>query len=401
MFIAAVVLLANSSAYANQDNKEKQNNKTQKTGTTEELQWLTYDFDGRIRVRYDQFDDLYSNDGTSESETYLRRADFEVSGLFMQKLEYEFELKINNDGDVRIKTFTLGYQLPENLSIKLGRMDPDFGLELSGSSTWTTAIERSAIWDLSPDASEGQDGEGVLLRNMGKRYFVSIGAFDRGDFENLHARVVYAPIQKKRHLLHIGYSYANANGYESNGRIKSDLSVWGLDISDNGNSTQLAREEKSMAFNNDRTSIIEFAYMYGPFSLQAEHLFRQLTGLGTQENRSTQGTYAQIAYSITGESRSYSMDDARFGRIKPTRSGVGAWEIFYRKDWLDTNGEPGMLSHRRESGTAEVDVLGVNWYTDEHWRVSLNYIKGYAPEIPNDAGDDHGDAITAQAMFRF
>lgn len=393
--IFTVVLLASSSVYANP------NDKNQQTKTTDESQWLTYDFNGKIRGRYDLFDGLYSNDGTSESEAYLRRADFEVSGLFMQTLEYEFELKINNDGDVDVKTFTLGYQLPENLSIKLGRMDPDFGLELSGSSTWTTAIERSAMWDLSPDAGEGQDGEGILLRNTGKHHFVSVGAFDRGNFENLHARIVYAPLQKKNHLLHLGYSYANANGYESDGRIKSDLSVWGLDISDNGNSTQLAREEKTLAFNDDRTGVIEFAYLYGPVSLQAEHLSRDLTGAGTQENRSAEGSYVQIAYTLTGESRSYSMDEARFGRIKPTRSDIGAWEIFYRKDWLETNGESGMLSRSRNSGNAEVDVFGINWYPDKHWRLSLNYLEGYAPDIPNDAEDDRGDAITAQIMFRF
>lgn len=394
IFIAAVVLFANPNVNALQTDKNQ-------PAIDDETQWLTYDFSGKIRVRYDQFEGLYSNDSAAEREAYLRRADFEASGLFMQTLEYELELKMNNEGDVSLKTLTLGYQLPENVSIKVGRMDPDFGLELSGSSTWTTAVERSAIWDLSPDAGEGEDGTGLLLRSTSKHHFLSVGVFDRGAFENFHARIVYAPIQKKKHLLHLGYSYANANGYESNGRIRSDLSVWGLSISDNGNTTQLAREEKTLAFNDDRTGVIEFAYLYGPLSVQAEHLSRHLMGVAPQDNRSATGSYVQIAYTLTGEPRSYSMDEAKFGRIEPTRHGIGAWEIFYRKDWLETNGEPGMLSRKRDSGSAEVDVLGVNWYIDRHWRSSLNYLKGYAPEIPNDANDNSGDAITAQIMYRF
>jgi phosphate-selective porin OprO and OprP len=394
IFIVATVLFASATVTAQQDAKSQ-------IAATATNEWLTYDFGGKFRARYDHFDGLYSNDSTAESEAYLRRADFEVSGLFLQKLEYELELKINNEGDTSLKTFTLGYQLPENVSIKIGRMDPDFGLELSGSSTWTTAVERSSIWDLSPDAGEGEDGAGILLRNTSKHHFVSIDTIDRGEFENFHARIVYAPIQQKKHLLHLGYSYSNANGYQSNGRIRSDLSVWGLDISDNGNSTQLAREEKTLAFNDDRTDVIEFAYLYGPFSLQAEHLSRNLIRSAPQNNRSAKGSYLQIAYTLTGESRGYSMDEAKFGRIEPTRHGIGAWEVFYRKDWLDTNGETGMLSRKRDSGSAEVDVLGINWYIDKHCRLSLNYLKGYAPEIPNDAGDQRGDALTAQIMYRF
>lgn len=367
---------------------------------TAESENFTYDFNGKIRVRYDSFDNLYSNNGEQQNEGYLRRMDLGMNGTILQTMDYELDIKLDREGNASLKTAELDYKLPANISIALGRFDPDFGLELSTSSTWVTGIERSAIWDLAPYVGEGKDAQGISFRQHQKHYFVSLGAFDTpyGDMQD--ARLVYAPIQKKNHLLHFGYSYANINDPITDGEIKSDLGVWSIGFSDNGNSTKLARAKTQGAFARDYSQALELAYMNGPFSLQAEYLQRELHGAGTQANRSAIGSYAQIAYSLTGESRDYSIDKAKFGRIKP-QSSAGAWEIFYRKDWLETQSENGLLSQQGNQGNAEVDVLGVNWYSPSSWKVSANYLHGVTNNIDNDAGDTKGDAVSVQVQMRF
>lgn len=361
--------------------------------------WVTYEVGGKVRLRSDTFDDLYSNDGAKVRENYLRRADLEVKGLLLHSLNYEFELKADNEGDISVKTAALGYKFPYGFSVVLGRLDPDFGLEMTGSSAWATGVERSSVWDLAPDAGDGAEGEGVVFRQSGKHHFLSLGGFDLDEYSTMNARVVYAPIEKKKHVLHIGFSYSDSQGFEGDGRIRSDLSVRGVGISDNGNSTQLARAKTEAAFDDDNVQVIEFAYLRGPFSIQAEQLERQLSAVISSNDRVATGRYAQVAYTLTGEHRSYKMDTATFGKIKPKNADWGAWEIFYRKDWLSTEGEVGLLSRQRSQGDAEVDVLGVNWYWNEYFKLSANYLEGYAIDIPNDVDDEKGKAMTIQVLI--
>ncbi|HWV15391.1 MAG TPA: porin [Cellvibrio sp.] len=361
---------------------------------------FSYKLGGKIRLRSETFADLYSNNGGREQENYLRRADLELSGRLWRAMEYELELKLDRKGKAELKTAELDYHLPANFSLALGRFDPDFGLELSGSSTWITAAERSAIWDLADYAGDGSGGKGIAIRQHQKHHFISLGQFSTQEGQVRDARLVYAPVQKKRKLLHFGYSFAEALDADSNGEIKSDLGVWSVGFSDNGNSSKLAREISSGNFAKDTVEVLEFAAMRGPASLQGEYLQRKLTGSSNQSNRSATGSYAQLAYTLTGEPRDYSIGNAKFGRIKPQRKS-GAWEIFYRKDWLETNGETGMLSKKRKHGAAEVDVLGVNWYSLNNLKISANYLRGDTNGIDNDVGDIEGEAVTLQAQIKF
>lgn len=361
---------------------------------------FTYNLAGKIRLRSETFEDLYTNDGTRQREDYLRRADLELSGTLLQTMDYELELKLDREGKTTLKTAELDYRLPHNVSLALGRFDPDFGLELSGSSTWVTGIERSSIWDLAPYAGDGSEGKGLAIRHYQKHYFISAGEFDSPAGRVRDARLVYAPLQKKKHLLHLGYSYAEELEATTDGEIKSDLGIWGAGFSDNGNSSKLAKDKTAGAFAKDYAQVFELAYMYGPVSLQSEYLQRKMTGSGSQADRSASGNYAQIAYSLSGEPRDYSIKNAKFGRIKPQHK-YGAWEIFYRKDWLETRGENGMLSKKRAQGLAQVDVVGVNWYSPSAFKISANYLRGKTKGIDNDVGDVAGNGLTLQVQLRF
>jgi phosphate-selective porin OprO/OprP len=176
--------------------------------------------------------------------------------------------------------------------------------------------------------------------------------------------------------------------------------MWGVHVNDNGNSIRLARDSGDSGFDDDLTQVIELAYARGPFSIQGEYLERKFNGAHHEEDRNAKGDYLQIAYTLTGETRNYNTKNATFGKIKP-RGHYGAWEIFYRFDQLETNGEAGMLSHSRSHGEATSKVMGVNWYALDYLKISANYIDGNAPLIPNDIDDEKGKAVSLQVQFKF
>lgn len=362
---------------------------------------FTYNFGGKAQLRADTYKDLFSNNGEQETDYYLRKAELSLEGQFVPSLRYELKIKADYEGDVSARDAYIAYDLPHKSELVVGRFDPDFGLELTGSSSWTTANERSAIWDLVKNAGDGSDGHGIGLRTAHKHYFMSLGSFDFSNSQVVSARAVYMPINNRKQVLHLGYSVRNERyDMADTGVIRTDLGMWGVHVNDNGNSIRLARDSRAFGFDEDLAQVIEVAYAYGPFSLQAEYLDKHSTAARNAVDRDAKGNYIQVAYTLTGESRNYNTKNATFGKIKSKRD-FGAWEIFYRHDKVETQGEIGMLSGRRTAGEANSRIAGVNWYACDYLKVSLNHIVGEAPLIPNDHGDEQGEAYSLQVQLKF
>ncbi|MCV5968477.1 porin, partial [Lactococcus petauri] len=65
------------------------------------------------------------------------------------------------------------------VNVKIGRFDPDFGLEKATSSKWITAIERSAVYDLADWVNDKQDGMGVQVSGVAGDMFYGSAGFNR------------------------------------------------------------------------------------------------------------------------------------------------------------------------------------------------------------------------------
>lgn len=366
----------------------------------EVLGGLTYELGGKIRFRSDYFNELYTHDGRSDTETYMRRADFNIEGKLWDFGGYDIETKTSYDGDTVFKNFSWNYKPTKHTEIILGRYTTDYGLEQSGSSAWATGVETATVWDLAPYSSTNDKAWGGGVRYHSKHWFMGASLFDTPEGYVWTNRLIYAPIANREHLLHIGISYAKENAQQIDGEIKSRLAVYGIKVADNGNSTKLAKAIAPGAFKSDQAINFEASYKYGPFSIQSEYIARTLISDKYNFEREAVGYYVQAAYTLTGESRDFDMKLGRYGKIKPSHA-YGAWEIFIRADHLQTDGEIGMLSHHRNHGEADVKVVGVNWYSPVYWKLSLNYIDGKAPTIPNNVNDEQGKAISFQAQIKF
>lgn len=354
------------------------------------------DFDlqlgGRLHLQHDTFDGVYSEDGDRRRASYLRRARLEASGRLPRRLAWELDLDLVPGEGLRVKTAALQWRKPQEGSLRLGRFDPDFGLEQASSSNWTTAIERSAIWDLSGDVADIGKGHGAQFARHGERVWASVGLHDKPAARGLVARAAFATAAGPVRVVHLGLSLAAERLDEENGRLRTRLGVRGVSEHEGGRRSSLAAALPGGAhYRRQLVGALEFAAALGPFSLQAEHLQRRLRGGAPA--RVARGEYLQLAWTVSGEPRPYDIDGAKFGRIAPS-AAWGAVEIFLRLDRLRVHGESGLAARR-----ARVQVLGVNAYFGKTWRASLDLLRVHG--LARDGRRAAGDAISLRLQARF
>ncbi|MDO8332461.1 MAG: porin, partial [Pseudomonas sp.] len=128
---------------------------------------------GRIQADFDQFDGFYTANNNSANEAYFRRAILELTGNYKDwryVFNYDFAngqanngaggvggSGTNGSGSNNWDEASIAYTGFAPVTIKVGRFDPDFGLQHATSSKWTTFIERAAIYDLAPWVNNKQD----------------------------------------------------------------------------------------------------------------------------------------------------------------------------------------------------------------------------------------------------
>ncbi|WP_439859182.1 OprO/OprP family phosphate-selective porin [Pseudomonas sp. MBLB4136] len=368
---------------------------------------------GRLQADVDSFDGLYSANGNRSDEPYFRRAILEISGVAYQDWKYAFNVDFAADNgtskwDEASVTYT-GFTRYAPLAVKVGRFDPDFGLEKATSSKWISTIERSAIYDLADWVNDKQDGMGLQVSGMtGGVFYGSAGYFHREGSENEDAdgqsnggynlRGVFAPMAEPGKVLHFGVDYAQRDVEDFDGRVRSRLNVRGM--TENGKNKQdriIFAPGVAGQFDGDSAWGAEFAYATGPFSVQSEYLMRDIDAKSgsARGDREATGYNVQLAYTLTGEARGYKLDGAKFDSIKPTDKQTGAWELVYRYDNVKAE-ESGFVDTK-----GKVHTLGVNWYANESVKVAANYIKAKVDNTGNAAGDDDGDAVSLRLQYVF
>lgn len=380
-------------------------------GTTDKE--FSFKINGRLQTDADSFDGFYTKNGERADETYLRRARLEISGVAFTDWGYTFQRNFG-DNSSNWRELAIHYNGWEPVQISVGRIRPTFGLEWATSSKWITAIERSALSDLAPWVNS-EEGEGIRVRTTVGMFHGEAGAY-RQDGDMLEdenganntsfvLRGVIAPIVEKDQVLHLGASFGQRDleeGYQE--RIRPRLSVRGT-TEDRANGNR-ATFGGTVTDGSDQVWGLEAAYMIGPFSVQGEYRTRTVDAMEGFEDLEATGYNVQLAYTLTGESRSYKLDGGKFDKIKPENKRTGAWEVFYRfeditvdKTGVLPSGYVGALDSAKAG--AKTHTVGVNWYANEAVKISANYLKTSVDDVVNANGDDDGDAISLRAQYAF
>ena len=386
---------------------------------------FSFKLGGRMQVDADSFDGFYTKNGNRADETYFRRARLELSGVVFTDWGYTFNRNFS-DGASNWDELSISYNGWKPVQVSVGRINPTFGLEEAVSSKWITSIERSAVNDLAPWTNTHDDGEGIRLRTtLGGVFHGEVGGYrqngnqdeDGQNNTSFIARAVFAPIVQDNQVLHLGVNFATREveaGFEES--IESRLSVRGT-TEDRANGNRGAFGGAALD-GTDQVWGLEAAYMMGPFSIQGEYLARTADGdassvanggNGNDNDLEASGYNVQVAYTLTGESRSYKLNGGKFDKIKPSNKNLGAWEVFYRFDDITVDetavapsnaGVLGLTADTAEA-SANTHTVGVNWYANEAVKVSANYLTTSVDDIVNAGGDDSGDAISLRAQYVF
>lgn len=368
---------------------------------------------GRIHADYDSFDGVYTKNGHTADEFYFRRAFLTLSGFAFNDWNYVVSLDFGESGGSRWDELSVSYTGFKPLEIKFGRFDPIVGLERATGSNWTTAIERSAIYEIADWAQDKANGFGLQVSGTASDLvYASAGIFrQKGNEDEVSGRnkntfvtrAVVTPINANGQVLHFGANYATRsieNTQNDTGSLNTRLGVRGTtEDSINGARASLGGSVTD-GFDGDQVWALEAAYQFGPASFQAEYLQRNLDGANGQADRDATGYYVQAAYTLTGEARAYRLNGARFDSIKPANPGLGAWEVFYRYE--DLSVEQSGVADRE----ATIHTIGVNWYANDAIKVSLNYLNADTDNIVTAAEktagrETDGQAISARLQYVF
>ncbi|NBA97913.1 OprO/OprP family phosphate-selective porin [Pseudomonas sp. R5(2019)] len=387
---------------------------------------FSFKLGGRVQADYSRFDGFYTNNGKTADAGYFRRAFLELGGVMFTDWAYQvnYDLSHNAGGDNRTEDgyfdeASLAYNGFKPVSIKVGRFDPDFGLEKATSSKWVTAPERNAAYDLVDWANAHNGGMGIQASgNAGDSLYGSAGFYakdatnqaDDGDSsKQFNLRAVFAPMHEAGNVLHFGLNYAQRDLADTafDGRIRSRLGMRGVstdggqDAGTNGNRLWLggANNTPSGAYDTDKAIGAEAAFAFGPFSLQGEYIKRKVEAdAAAFQDIDATGYYGQVAYTLTGEARGYKL--GKFDAIKPANKQIGAWELFYRYDHLSVEDDNRTFATISDV-EAKVHNVGVNWYANENIKLTGAYIKAQTDNATNAVGDDDGDGFVMRAQYVF
>lgn len=394
-------------------------------GTTDKE--FSFKLGGRLQADYSRFDGFYTKNGNNGDGAYFRRAYLELGGTVYKDWKYQINYDMShNSGNADNGYFdeaSFSYTGFSPVTLKFGRFDPDFGLEKATSSKWVTATERTSAYELADWINTHQDGMGAqvggVVANMA---YLDAGVYakdaddtDGDSVKQFNFRGVFAPLNTDGNVLHVGvdYAYRDLDDVAFDSRIRPRLGMRGIatnggnDAGDNGNRATFGGATLSPAgsYKDDSTWGAEFAYAFGPFSAQAEYLKRKLKAdADAYEDIKADGYYGQLAYTITGESRVYKLDGAKFDTIKPANKEIGAWEVFYRYDHIKVD-DPNVVvaTATRDVGDtkASTNTIGVNWYANEAVKVSLDYVHLSTDGIRNANGDDDGNGVVTRLQYVF
>ncbi|MGH8585786.1 MAG: OprO/OprP family phosphate-selective porin [Gammaproteobacteria bacterium] len=364
-----------------------------KVETKEKLEIATPDgaFKWRIGGRLHTDAAFYNNDtGTGDTTTLSSGADIRRARLALEatlyrnwqlKLEYDFAGAADVDDGIRDAYLRYLYTAGWPASITVGQFKEYLGLESITSSNEISFIERALPSRTFNDVAGGSDGRrlGVGLNTFGHNVWTaSAGVFgrnasgetgddDESDPVGFVGRLTLSPWHTENRALHLGVAgswFSPGDGHTVQIRSRPEARVGADRLVDTG------------AFDAEDLNRygLEAAGVYGPFSLQGEYL---LADVNREEAGNPDvgfdGWYVMGSWVLTGESRRYDFEEARFKNPKPKgivgKGGIGAWELLARYSSLDLNDED------IDGGKEDNFTFGINWYPTPNFRFMANYVR--------------------------
>jgi phosphate-selective porin OprO and OprP len=329
----------------------------------------TINFNGYIQADGVRF---YNGQGVLHSGANLRRAQINIFGNIAENWKYVFNYDFANR---ILKSTYIGYTGWKDMALALGQVSPPFGLENTSDTEAITFLEMALPTDIfSPNYSPG-----AAFGINNKHFVFLVSGFGAGTGETdqeghntqgATARLFYSPIHQEGKVIHVGIS-----GWYQKPDSRNQVTFGaGPEVKTHENEMLVTTGIISNVRNFNVVDL-ELAGVYGSWSAQAEFLQTHVQRESGNSNLTFSGYYGEVAYFLTGETRSYVYPAGCFANLGVTRINnkkLGAWELAARYSYVDLNSE-------NISGGKETNVtLGLNWYPTQLLALKFNYIRAIA-----------------------
>lgn len=334
--------------------------------------------------------------------TEMRRSRLSLGGTFLKDWPYRVEYEFAT-GSAALTDAYVAYVALKPVTVTLGQFKPPFGMEAVTQDKSATFMERALPFYLvSPVIVRAP---GAMLGTSWSNGAIAAGVFGEpvGNTQSgdegygAAARTSWAPLLEGSHLLHLGLGFQWRNPTQDNStnatgpkfdtvrfRAKPESNILAQRFVDTG---ELANV-KDFYFAG-----AELAGQWDAVSLQAEYQQVHVSrgGLGSLDFDTS---YAQLAWTITGEARPYRVDRGVFEGIKLKnnfgKDGWGALEVAARFSTLDLS-DGDVAGGRERNATA-----ALSWYLNPFLRASVNYVK--VLEVKGGAFDNEEPSIWQMRM---
>ena len=334
-----------------------------------------------------------------------RRARIGVTGKAAGEFTYNFISAAGNSSAAPAKGIAaaqVAYLGLKNFQFDIGYGSQPFTMDQSTSSYDTLFMERSTPTNIALNLNTGDNRSAVGGRYYTDRLWVgayvtgpAVGdAHGQGERIGAFQRIAYQVLADPDYSLHVGFGVdelikapvnGGTSGFGPNAISLSDQPELRVDT------TTFASTGTLGSFTNPVTGAqiydLELAGNYRNFYAQGEYFHYQIDRRDLQ-TASFDGGYAQVAYTLTGESHKYNPVNAAYNRIvpahalEPSQGYWGAWELAARVSYIDltsnfTAGLPISSSSQPSAingGKQTSFVAGLNWYPNNYMRFELNYI---------------------------
>ena len=328
------------------------------------------------RIHYDVA--RYSDDVTLlEDEQDFRRA------RVILRTRYD-DWQLRADYDVGLvdgwRSLYVRYGGWKRVRITAGNQVAPFSLDELTSSNDLAVMERSLASALSPAMLTG-----VSVRTWGRDWSATAGIFgdelsdlDRRAAEgtSVIGRFTYAPIRKKRQVLHFGLAH-EYRSVDSNADVRFRARPESR-LTDE----RLVDTRRLSGVDSLSTTGLEVMAIRDNLRLQTEYMRMRLDGGPNEADFS--GGYVQGSWLVTGERYRYSRSRGVPTAVRP-RGDWGALEFSVRYSMLDL--DDGVVT----GGEQTQVTAAVSLYLNEYVRTSLNYSRYDA--APNLDGLDEDGSI--------
>ena len=325
--------------------------------------------------------------------TQIRRARLYAKGKVYKNFGYMAEVDWGNDS-TSIKDFFGTYEPNKNWEFTFGNQKHAFSQEIQESSNDIMFSERSFVSSLAVPYFDRAIG--VNLKAMGETWNIQGGFYgdgvrthtadsssstrnatlERSEGKGFAIRGTWNPILEKDRMIMLGANY----GYRKQsdlGKINNNSSPAFAYTTTNFSDLKVVNSGNVSGFNDFQMGILELSAMNGPFSFQSEYGKGTVNRDDGRADYDVSAYYAQVAWTLTGETREYKATDGEFKRLKPAKNfdpdkGTwGAWEVALRHDSID------LTDADINGGDAKRMTLNLNWYLNENLRLLAGYERFY------------------------